>query len=134
MALQGAERRLKTEELAAQLGTTAEYLRRVAMPLTARGWITSEPGPAGGYRCGTNLDEVSLLDLVDATEGGVDRERCVLDDGSCNGADPCPLHAGWSAARDELQRILAATPLPAMAMRQAVAKPAGLRTVTGEDG
>jgi len=95
-------RRSKATELADRLGTTPGFLSQVVSPLAARGWVRSDPGPSGGYVATVALDEVSVLDVIEAVEGPTDSGRCVLQDRVCAGDGPCALHAAWSHARTQL--------------------------------
>lgn len=92
-------------ELAGELGTSVGYLPQVMAPLVARGWVTSERGPNGGYRGrGANPN---LLDLIETTEGPVPPGKCVLRGGPCPGELTCALHDGWQRAQARLIEELA---------------------------
>lgn len=97
--------------MADELDTSAGFLSQAMTPLVNRGWVTSEPGPSGGYRAAVRLEEVSVLDIVEAVEGRTDTGRCVLEGRSCAAAAACAMHDAWSSARDHLLRELAGTPL-----------------------
>lgn len=83
---------LRASAMAADLETTSGYLPHVLAPLVRSGWLTSEPGPTGGYRLLDPLVERSLLELI---EGPTDDGSCVLRGGTC-GDSTCPLHGAWS--------------------------------------
>ena len=95
-------RRSKSSELAERLGTTPGFLSQVVAPLAAKGWVRSDPGPSGGYVATVALDEVSVLDVIEAVEGPTDTGRCVLQARTCSGDGPCALHGAWSHARSQL--------------------------------
>jgi Rrf2 family protein len=105
--------RLKAGDLASRIGTTSGFLSQVLTPLVACGWVTSEPGPRGGYRSTPAAGGVSLLDVIEAIEGPTDTEQCVLEDRPCLGAAACPLHRPWDRARGALLDELRRTPLVA---------------------
>lgn len=92
-------RRVKSSELAEAIGTTPGFLSQAMTPLTARGWVRSEPGPAGGYVLLADLADVSVLDVIEAIEGPSDAGQCVLEDRPCGNARPCALHQPWQRAR-----------------------------------
>lgn len=108
-ALGAADRRMKASELADLLGSTAGFVPQVLSPLVERGWISSEPGPTGGYSCRVSLTDVSVLDVIEAVEGPTENGRCVLEDRPCSGDERCALHVPWVAARAELLDSLAQT-------------------------
>ena len=108
----------KGGELAEALGTSAGFLAQVMSPLTRAGWVRSVPGPRGGYRATGAAVAVSVLQLVEAVEGPVRADRCVLREQSCPTEVPCALHDAWMPARDALVERLAATPVTAATGKQ----------------
>jgi len=116
--------RSKATDLAARVGTTPGFLSQVVTPLTARGWVRSDPGPTGGYLAVVDLADVSVLDVIEAVEGPTDTGRCVLEDRACGQANPCALHNPWSQARGQLLAELAATPLSTLPVSDPDRRPA----------
>ncbi len=112
LALLGASAdRVKAPALAEDLGTTVAFVPQVLGPLVRAGWVQSDPGPTGGYRCRVLLGEVSVLQVIEAVDGATDAGRCVVADRPCQSADPCVLHTAWARARSELVGVLDATPM-----------------------
>lgn len=101
--------RVKATSLAETLGTTAAFVPQVIGPLVRSGWVRSDPGPTGGYRCQVPLDEVSVLQVIEAVDGAVDVGRCVVADRPCRSGNPCALHLAWTSARAELLGVLRST-------------------------
>jgi len=115
IALAVTGERRKASELAEDLDTSPGFLSQAMTPMVNRGWVRSEPGRSGGYTAVTSLDELSVLDVVEAVEGPTDVTRCVLEDRACAGGGRCALHDAWAQARSHLLRDLAETPLSAIA-------------------
>ncbi|MFN8105887.1 MAG: Rrf2 family transcriptional regulator [Acidimicrobiia bacterium] len=109
--------RSKSADLAAAIGTTPGFLSQVIAPLAVRGWVHSEPGPTGGYAATVDLDDVSVLEVIEAVEGPSDNGMCVLEDRPCDGTSACALHVPWTRARTSLLAELAATPLSSLTSR-----------------
>jgi len=103
--------RTKAQDLADELASTATYLPQVMGPLVAAGWVDSAPGPQGGYRLIGDLDRITVLQLVEVSEGPTDTGQCVLVDRACLAEGPCVLHEPWSRARSALLDELASIPL-----------------------
>lgn len=101
-ALGASPIRLKGPELADAVGSTSGFVSQVLTPLIRAGWIRSEPGPAGGYSLLADLDDISVLQVIETIEGPTDSGRCVLADRPCNEGGPCALHAPWMRARSQL--------------------------------
>lgn len=100
-----------SRDIASELDLSPDYLVKVLAPLTRVGWITSSRGSAGGYRLNTNLGKLCVLDLIEAVEGKVDREKCMHGDALNPAAEWCTLHEPWTRARDALLTELEETPI-----------------------
>jgi len=85
--------------LADRIDSSAAYVAHLIAPLTRAKWVTSLPGPTGGYELATDLDQVSLHELIELVEGPTDDGRCVMLDRPCLAPEPCALHDAWTAAR-----------------------------------
>ena len=94
--------RLKGPDLAAMVGRTSGFVSQVLTPLVRAGWVRSDPGTTGGYSLTADLDEVSVLAVIEAIEGPTDSGRCVLADRPCNERGVCALHVPWLRARAHL--------------------------------
>jgi len=99
--------------IAESIGTTANYLPQVLKPLVIKGFICSTPGPRGGYRLCVDLEDVSVLDVIEAVEGETGGEVCVLRGAPCPALEPCALHDSWVRARGALLAELASTSVSA---------------------
>lgn len=108
-ALEEANNRVKAPELAAIVGTTSGFISQVLTPLVRVGWVRSDPGPTGGYSLAAELDDVSVLAVIETIEGPTDTGRCVLEERSCDDGGTCALHLPWLRAREQLRAQLAAT-------------------------
>lgn len=100
-----------SKDIAARLDLSPDYLVKVLAPLTRAGWIASTRGPAGGYRLSTSLEHLCVLDLIEAVEGKVDREKCMHGDSRNPATEVCTLHDPWIRARDALLTELEETPI-----------------------
>lgn len=95
-------------DLAESIGSTKHFVPQVLAPLVRAGWVTSVSGPRGGYRLVANLQERSLLEVIELIEGPTDDGRCVIA-GPCQTRQPCAAHDPWMEARAALLKRLAAT-------------------------
>jgi Rrf2 family protein len=93
------DRRLNGASLAEALGITTHYLPHVMAPLTRSGWVTSTSGPRGGYTLIFDLENITLLELVEAVEGPIDTSGCLHLGPRHNSGHACALHRPWTKAR-----------------------------------
>ena len=110
-ALCSCRARLPGTDLADTLDTSHQYLPQIMSPLVHERWVSSSPGPGGGYELVVQLDSISVLELIEAMEGETDTHTCVLSGEICDASDPCALHGAWSQARDALLRELSSMSL-----------------------
>lgn len=76
------------------------YLHRVLQDLVAAGLVHSRPGPGGGYEMIRPMEEVTILDVVNAVSPIERIRKCPL--GLPSHVELCPLHK-------ELDKAYAAT-------------------------
>jgi Rrf2 family protein len=110
---------MKAPRLAEVVGSTAGFVAQVVTPLVRAGWVRSEPGPTGGYSLAVELERISVLEVIEATEGPTDSGRCVLADRPCNESGTCALHGAWLRARRRLLRELDETSVAAASIVEA---------------
>ncbi|MCA8959661.1 MAG: Rrf2 family transcriptional regulator [Planctomycetes bacterium] len=72
------------------------FTRKMLQQLVRAGILDSRRGPGGGFTFAIDPNEISLMDVVVAIEGGPRTDQCVLGRHQCNDADPCPLHFDWA--------------------------------------
>lgn len=76
------------------------FLHQILPILQRSGLVASRPGRTGGYVLARPADEVTLLDIVEATEGALDAGECALKGGPCHWDEVCALHWVWCASKD----------------------------------
>ncbi|MEM9609895.1 MAG: Rrf2 family transcriptional regulator [Actinomycetota bacterium] len=107
--------RIKGRALAERLDTTAGFLAQVMHPLVQAGWVRSDPGPTGGYRCDVDIADLTVLEVIEAVEGRTESGRCVVVGRNCDDAEPCALHLAWVGARRRLLESLDETSMASVA-------------------
>ena len=90
--------------LASRIETTPTYLPQVMAPLVGAGWVASGRGPNGGYALRESARRISMLELIDASEGSIPSDRCVLRGGPCGHGPHCAMHDSWQQAQAALGR------------------------------
>ncbi len=88
------------DRLAGQTKVPRRYLNRVLQDLASAGLVQSRPGPGGGYVLKRDIDDVSILDVVNSVAPIERIRQCPL--GLQSHRELCPLHA-------ELDKAYAAT-------------------------
>ena len=82
------------------------FVRRLIKPLVTRGILVSARGSSGGIRLARPAGEISLLDVVQAMEGGMALNHCADADKGCPLSHSCPVQSVWVGATSVLERHL----------------------------
>lgn len=94
------EKALSADVLAEKTKVPRRYLTRVMQDLAAVNLVGSRSGPGGGYLLAKSIDELTILDVVNAVSPLERIKSCPL--GLDSHKSLCPLHA-------ELDKAYAAT-------------------------
>ncbi|GMR04608.1 MAG: Rrf2 family transcriptional regulator [Thermodesulfobacteriota bacterium] len=86
-------------EIAAGAGAPAPYLAKLFQNLAKKGFVRSVRGPVGGFALARPPEEISLLDIIEAVEGPVFLNDCLIRDGLCSRDKSCPVHGVWREAQ-----------------------------------
>lgn len=68
------------------------------------GILASRRGVDGGYMLARPAEKISLLDVVEAVEGGISINRCLKNEALCNGgfAPECRVHRTLMVVQERL--------------------------------
>ncbi len=85
---------------------SSSFLAKVFQSLSRAGLVESQRGAAGGVALGRPAHEISLRDIVEAVEGPVALNVCLVSDDPCENAENCPLAPVWREAQKRLLTVL----------------------------
>jgi Rrf2 family protein len=94
-----------------------KYLAQVLAPLVRQGLLVAVAGPDGGYALSRDPEAVTLLDVVEAAEGSIGGQRCLLSGVPCNLDETCAVHETWRRAQLAMAAELRGTTLADLVMR-----------------
>jgi Rrf2 family protein len=86
----GTGKPITTNDAAQELKVSAAHLSKVFQRLAKAGIVHAVRGPKGGYLLGRPLSEIRLLDVLEAVEGPMKLNSCLMSVKRCNG-DGCML-------------------------------------------
>lgn len=80
------------------------FLLKIFRLLTKSGIVESYRGINGGYALARPPEEITMLDVIEAIEGPIRINRCLISPGECNkGASPtCPVHEALYSVQQTL--------------------------------
>ncbi len=123
-------------QIAQSMQIPPTYLPALLAELVRAGLVDSTPGRGGGYELARSPERISLLEVIEKTDGPIMAQECVLRGGPCHWADACALHRPWAEAQEAFRDHLAGIALRRLVdedeqtIRHAPAAPAS-RTATG---
>lgn len=94
--------RRKARQIAGLMDVPERYLPQVMAPLVRGGLVQATAGPDGGYELAHAPQDITLLQVVEAAEGPIAGDQCLLQGGPCDWKDICPVHEVWSRAHTVL--------------------------------
>lgn len=98
--------RRKAHQIAVAMRIPDTYLARILADLVRAGLINATAGPGGGYELRRAPSQIHLLDVMEAAEGQVELQNCVLRGIPCGKSGKCAVHDDWSEAQEAmLQRL-----------------------------
>lgn len=106
-----------TSEVAARQGIPAPFLAKIVLALTQANLLRSYRGAGGGLALAQPASQVNLLQIVEAIDGPVSLNRCVLWPEECSRSGACPVHEVWCEAHRLLADHLRRTSLADLVLR-----------------
>jgi Rrf2 family protein len=103
--------RRKAREIAAEMDIPIHYLAQILANLVHEGLLVATAGPDGGYALAREPAAISLLDVMQAAEGPLAVDCCVLSGGPRDWQEVCPVHEAWVAAQETLAKLFGASTL-----------------------
>jgi len=144
LTLEPPERVVPRREIAAAREIPEQFLGKIAQQLARSGIIRIFQGSRGGYQLAIPADKLTLLAVVEAAEGALTLNTCVMHSRACSRTCICAVHRVWAEARRQLRATLGAVtfaelaaqegPLPKQAGVSAGKKPASIRRRGGAEG
>lgn len=96
--------------------------RRLFSLMAHAGFLKTHRGKGGGFSLARSPAEISLLEVVEAVEGPIALNRCIVEPQRCPIVPECPVHEEWARARHMLREHLGQVNFQQLAER-AVAAP-----------
>lgn len=100
------ESRISLVELAAATNAPDSFLSKVLQALSRAGLISSRRGQSGGFRMSNQGREASMLDVIEAVDGKICLNTCLVSGKSCSRKHSCPAHPVWADAQRAMLLVL----------------------------
>lgn len=110
LAQLGIEHRAATSQIAEEQHIPPSFLAKIVSQLSVAGLLKTSRGARGGVALARGPEEISLLEVVEAIDGPIILNDCVLNGASvCIFGEKCPIKPVWCDAQTELVNRLKRT-------------------------
>ena len=83
------------KDIAEREEISEKYLSQLVIPLRASGLISSSRGAHGGYRLAKSPSQITLKEIVQTLEGGINFVECVKNPSVCSRVSKCATRGIW---------------------------------------
>ena len=104
-----ADQRASTQDIAAQQHIPGPFLAKIVSQLSIAGLVTTHRGAAGGVALAIPPEEINLLQVIEALDGPLILNRCLIQPESCPRNEKCPVHDVLALAQQQLASLLSVT-------------------------
>ena len=112
LAVEG-DNAVSRRQIAAAEDISMDYLEQILIQLKAAGLVVSRRGIHGGYRLARAPTSISVMDVVEATDGAV--AMCPCLERACERRERCTTYELWRRANESLCAEFSRTDIAALA-------------------
>lgn len=91
------------DEIAKERDVPKSFLAKILQKLKRAKLVESFRGVKGGFRLARDPSGISLLDVIEAIQGGVGVNICTVDDQACDRSAECVVHPIWKKMRSAIE-------------------------------
>lgn len=112
--------------LSALRGIPSTFLAKILQKLGKAGIVSSARGSGGGFRLARLPGDITVLSMIEAVEGPLAPNACIVERNRCSQADRCAVHPLWRECRELLAEKLGKVTLQHLAEREDAMEPEGI--------
>lgn len=112
----------KPEDEFSLLGNIAEstdvpkaLLAKIFQQFGKVGLVHSARGAGGGFTLARPAEKISLLEIIEAVEGPIQLNRCLIAGGVCGRDAVCTVHPVWRGVQESMRSVLGGISLKQLA-------------------
>jgi Rrf2 family protein len=98
-------------EIARAMDVPPMFLSKIFQQFSKSGLVKSYRGSGGGFLLGRPPETITLCEIVEAVEGPIMPNRCVITGGACNRDKVCTVHPVWKKVQTSIVDILSGVTL-----------------------
>ena len=109
-----ADSRVSTATISEAQHIPLPFLTKVIAHLVRAGLVTTNRGMGGGVSIARAPEEITLLDVLEAVEGPISLNRCLLRGVTCEIQPDCAVYDVWAEVQAQLVENLRSVRLDAL--------------------
>lgn len=100
------ERVFQISEIAKENSIPENFLRKIIPQLCKAGILKSQRGIAGGITLLKKPEDITPLHVIEATEGELALNKCLISHDFCSNDNWCSMHLLWSETQKKIKEKL----------------------------
>jgi len=112
-----ARERVLLPALAAATGAPESFLSKVLQALSRAKLISSQRGQSGGFEILPSGLQASMREVIEAIDGPLYLNVCLISERSCGRAKWCPAHPVWVRAQQAMLDVLSSAVIAELALK-----------------
>ena len=105
-------------EIAEAAEVPQTFLAKIFQSFAKLGIVNSFRGTGGGFTLGRPASRITLREVVEAVEGPIMPNRCLMDNGSCDRGIECLVHPVWRKVQSQVVLILESVTIEELAKKK----------------
>jgi Rrf2 family protein len=114
LARRGPGRMAMIEEVSRDEDIPRSFLAKIFQHLAKAGVVRSVRGSGGGFALTRRPEEITVLEVIEAIEGRITFQRCLLEVPACKRAEGCVLCGLFEEAQDRVREVFGQTTLASL--------------------
>lgn len=102
LGLLGDRERISSRQISRKTGVPKAFLHKITADLVKADLVVTYAGPAGGLMLRRPLAQINMLHILEAVEGPMCLNICLLDPNECNRQAVCPAHDFWDVLQMQI--------------------------------
>ncbi|MDA8078092.1 MAG: Rrf2 family transcriptional regulator [Nitrospiraceae bacterium] len=94
------------DEIAKEMCIPKSFLAKIVQKLSKAGIVRSYRGVKGGFELSRHPGKITLLHVIEATQGPVAMNACAVDPQICGFSSACSIHPVWVEVRKKVENML----------------------------
>jgi Rrf2 family protein len=105
-------------EIAEAVAAPQTFLAKIFQNFAKQGIVNSYRGTGGGFTLGRPSSRITLREVVEAVEGPIVPNRCLIGRGGCEKDDECQVHPVWRKVQGQVISILEGVTIEELAKKK----------------